>query len=70
MTTKIYIIAYPHPGIPPHHRVLPLRLGLGAHELSILEQLYATFPDQRGDFKLRVVDLWKATRSAVAQLPP
>ena len=54
----------------PARSVLPLRLGSGAYGLSVLEQPHATFPDQRSDFKLKDVDLWKASRSAVAHPPP
>ena len=66
--TSTYIVAYPHPTIPPRKRVQPLKLDLDARGEDLLMLLKDKFPDHRDD--LEDATLWKAGRSTVAQLPP
>ena len=66
--TSTYIVAYPHPTIPPRERVRRFRLNLDADEEDLLRLLIDKFQDHRDD--LRVATLWKAGRLTVAQFPP
>ena len=66
--TSTYIVAYPHPTIPPRERILPLELGSGARGRGLLKLLKDEFPNHSDD--LKDATLWKAGRSTVARLPP
>jgi len=68
MTTKFYIVSYPHPEVSPGYRTLPLELDPGAFGFTVLQQLRDIHPDQRDDLNLNAT-LWKASRSTMAQIP-
>ena len=65
MTTKFYIVIYPHPGVPPRHRIERLEIGSEVDGKGLLGKLCDIYPDQHDDLKDGT--LWKASRSTVAQ---
>ena len=68
MTVKRYIVAYPHPDVPLSDCILQSRLDSDSGGDTVLERLHDNYPDQHDD--LKDATFWKASRSAVAQLPP
>ena len=68
MTTKTYLVAYPHPKVPRWTRILPFESNPSFFGATLHKRLCDTYPDQRDDLKDAI--LWKARRSTVAQLLP
>jgi len=63
-----YLVAYPHPAIPPARRIRRLKLNLDAVGTEIVGLLKDACPDHSGD--LDNVTLWKVSSPTVAQFPP
>jgi len=68
MTTKFYVVIYPHPEVPRGRHILRLGLDPEAGGDTVLERLCNTYPNLRDD--LEDATLWKASYSTVVQLPP
>ena len=72
MTTEnenYYLVAYPHPSIPPNASVLPFKLVSKTFKSGLLEKLADRYPKHSPDLKDRGTTIWKASRSSVAQIP-
>lgn len=67
-TTITYVVAHPHPEVPPEKRVRPFRADSAFYGTTLLERLGDAYLNHRGD--LEDGTLWKASRPTVAKLPP
>ena len=68
MTTTVYLVAYPHPEVPPPSRLLWVRLDSDADGNTVLERLRDAYSGQR-DY-LKGVTIWKASRSIAVKFLP
>ena len=66
--TVTYVVAYPHPEVPPEKRIRPFRANSAFHGTTLLERLGDLYLNHRGN--LEDATLWKASRPTVAKLPP
>ena len=62
MTVK-YIVAYPHPSVPPADRCCPCQVDSQTFHVDILKQLYQEYPKSLED--LQLATLWKVTNLPV-----
>ena len=69
MATKKYIVAYPHPSIPPGNSIRGLRVAADVFVDELLAQIVTIFPEHTKDLKDTRTTLWKASRPSVAQIP-
>lgn len=66
-THSHYLVAYPHPSIPPTERIRPYRVG-PEFKGELLKEIRAAYPQYSDD--LKGATLWKVSCLTVVQLPP
>ena len=60
MTTRIYVVAYPHPSLRPRHRVSICEVDSQTFMKGLRSQLYEEYPDHIEDLKRAT--FWKVSR--------
>lgn len=61
MTTR-YLVAYPHPSIPPHQVLQICKFKLPTATHNLLDELAGNFPTLSSDLKGPNTTLWMASR--------
>jgi len=60
MTTRTYVVAYPHPSLRPRQRACKCKVDLQVGPIDLRSQLYEEYPDHTEDLKRAT--FWKVSR--------